>query len=273
MTNLLWARVGAVFTLLLALRSFWPPLVSWWPPFHLFWPLILVLGALLILAPLQMPPVLQKTARHPHFSALFTAIVWAHFWVYGGVFWLLAAFPLAFAFWRGDGWNWNLRAWWNGPNRVFAIGIATALLCLRLTWLQVSFNTGGYLTGGTSYGLNTYNYSTGYYEWGWQYNPLQNLMPGFSSTYDFIGAQLRGGLWATLVCFLLFLALVRSSFANQRREIAFGLGFLSFWWLYSWFAGNVSEKSGWIFPIALGALIYDWRSLSRQSSAPEKVGG
>ena len=255
MSNLLLTRVGAGFTLFLALRSFWPPLVSWWPPLRLFWPMILLLGALLLLWPLQMPPRLQKIARHPHFGALFTAIVAAHFWVYGGVFWILAALPLALAFWRGADWNWSLGAWWHGPHRVFAVGIVVALVCLRLNWLQVSFNNGGYLTGGMNYGLNTYNYSTGYYEWGFQYNALQNLVPGFSSRYDYMGVQLRGGLWATLFCILLLLALARS-LSNQRTEILAGLGFLSVWWLYNWFNGNISEKSGWIFPIALGALIY-----------------
>ena len=248
------ARVGAGFTALLALLSLWPPVTSWWPLTRLFWPLVLLVGALLLLWPEKLPPRLQRIAAHRNFGLVFAALVWANFWVYGGLLWVLAAVPLALCFWRGAGWNWNPRLM-PRARQWFAVSAFVALICLRLNWTSAQIGTGSYFTGGLNYGLNTYNPTTGYYEWGLQYNALQNLNPGLMLTYYFTGTQLTGGLWASLVSVLVLVFAARRDFSVQRRELSWGVGFLLAWWVTNLVRGNVNGLAAWLFAGALGAML------------------
>ena len=248
------ARVGAGFTALLALLWLWPPLLSWWPLARLFWPLILLVGALLLLWPEKLPPRLQRVGTHRHFGVAFAAIVWANFWVHGGILWCLGAVPLALAFWRGADWNWN-PALMPRARQLFAIAAFIALSCLRLNWTSAQVSTGSHFVGGMNYGLNTYNPETGYYDWGWQYKMNQNLMPGLMLTYYFTGTQLTGGVWASLLCVLILVAAARRDFAIERREILWGVALLGLWWAYNLLRGNVDAIAAWGFAGALGAML------------------
>ena len=248
------ARIGAACTLLLALWALWPPFVSWWPLQRLLWPLVLGCGALLLLWPEKLPPRLRALGTHRHFGVAFTAIVWANFWVHGGILWMLAAVPLALSFWRGARWNWNPMNM-PRPRGWFALAAIVALICLRLEWTSTNLNTGGYFMGGLDYGLNTYNPNTGYYGWGWQYNPLHTLMPGLNLRFDFAGTQLSGGLWATLACLLILVASARRDFALSRRELRWGIAALTLWWGWNLFRGNVDSVAAWVFVAMLGAMI------------------
>lgn len=248
------ARIGAGFTALLALLSLWPPVVSWWPLTRLFWPLVLLVGALLLLWPEKLPPRLQRIGTHRHFGVAFAALVWANFWVYGGILWVLAAVPLALTFWRGADWNWNPRLM-SRARQWFAVAAFAALICLRLNWTSAQVGTGSYFSGGMNYGLNTYNPTTGYYDWGWQYNALQNINPGLMLTYYFTGTQLTGGLWASLVSLLVLVAAARRDFSMGRRELLWGMGTLALWWAYNLLRGNIESIAAWLFAGALGAML------------------
>ena len=245
------ARVGAGFTLLLALSSLWPPITSWWPPQSLLWPLVLLCGALLLLWPEKLPPRLRAIDEHRHFGVLFTAIVWANFWVHSGILWVLAAVPLALAFWRGAGWNWNpmkmpLQRQW------FAGAALAALICLRLEWTSASMTTAPHFMGGMEY---RYGYGTDGYGYGWEYNPMQSMMPGLNLHFDFAGTQLSGGVWATLACLLILVAIARRDFAMGRRELMWGTGALALWWGFNLLRGNVDALAAWVFVGALGAML------------------
>ena len=248
------ARVGAGFTALLALLSLWPPIVSWWPLTRLFLPLILLVGALLLLWPEKLPPRLQRIGTHRNFGVAFAALVWANFWVQGGFLWVLAAVPLALAFWRGANWNWDPRQM-PRARQWFAVAAFVALICLRLNWTSALYSTGSYFSGGMNYGLNTYNPTTGYYNWGWQYNALQNINPGLMLTYYFTGTQLTGGLWASLICVLVLVSAARRDFSMGRREFIWGIATLAAWWAYNLLRGNVEGLAAWGFAGALGAML------------------
>ena len=248
------SRLGAGFTALLALLSLWPPVSSWWPLTRLFWPLVLLVGALLLLCPEKLPPRLQRVAAHRHFGLAFAALVWANFWVYGGLFWVLAAIPLALSFWRGASWNWNPRLM-PRARQWFAVAAFVALICLRLNWTSAQLSTNSYFTGGLNYGLNTYNPTTGYYDWGWQYNALQNLNPGLMLTYYFTGTQLSGGLWASLLCLLCLIAAARRDFSVERRELVWLVALLGVWWIWNLLRGNVDALAAWLFAGALCAML------------------
>lgn len=268
MPNSTLARVGAFFTLLLALWGLWPPFVVWWPPHRLFWPIVLGVGALLVLRPDWVPASLRQIGAHRNFGVLLATIVWANFWVHSGIIWMLAAVPLALAFWRGPNWTWNPMTL--APNRrLFAAAVTVALICLRLNWTTVAIGSGSYFTGGMNYGLNTYNAGTGYYEYGWQYNPMQNLVPGLTFQYPFAGTQLRGGIWATLICVLLALLAARRDLSIGRREVGVGLILVALWWAWNGWSGAASQLAAWGFAGCLGAMLFAVKSrIQARGAAP-----
>ena len=249
------ARIGAGFTLLLALLALWPPFTSWWPPQRLFWPLVLAGGALLLLWPEKLPPRLRQLGQHRYFGVVFSAIVGANLWVHSGILWALAALPLALSFWRGDVWSWNPMAM-PRARQCFALAAFVALICLRLSWTSANLSTAPWFMGGMEYrygpGFDGGDFGIGF---GWDYNPMQALMPGLNLHFDFAGTQLFGGLWASLAILLVLVAVARRDFSLHRRELMWGVAALGLWWGFQLLRGNADKMAAWVFVAAVGVML------------------